>query len=66
MSLFCSVKMGNFLSESFATKTGVKQGCILSPSLFSLYLNDLLTLFDGDCDQVQIGDIVTSYYMQMI
>ena len=28
-------------SESFETYLGVKQGCLLSPILFSLYLNDL-------------------------
>lgn len=36
-----SVWTGNELSESFETFTGVKQGCLLSPLLFSLYLNDL-------------------------
>ena len=32
---------GSILSDEFKVKTGVKQGCILSPILFSLYLNDL-------------------------
>ena len=66
-SLLCSVKIGNYLSESFSTKTGVKQGRILSPCLFfffffffSLYVNDLNNLFDNSCDQVQIGSLFTS------
>lgn len=36
-----AVWTGNDLSEYFETYTGVKQGCLLSPLLFTLYLNDL-------------------------
>ena len=62
-SLLCSVKIGNYLSEIVSTKTGVKQGCLLSPSLFSLYVNDLNNLFDNSCDQVQIGSLFTSFLL---
>ena len=43
------------LSESFACRTGVRQGESLSPFLFSIYLNDLEnTLANGGVDGVQV------------
>ena len=59
-SVRCSVKIGNSLSPSFSTKSGVKQGCILSPTLFSLFINDLNRNFDEKCDQVLIGERLLS------
>ena len=42
-----AVWTGNEVSEKFSTHSGVKQGCILSPLLFTLYLNDLHEYLDG-------------------
>ncbi|XP_055907465.1 uncharacterized protein LOC129942508 [Eupeodes corollae] len=38
---------GNSLSNWFEPTTGVKQGCLLSPLLFSIYLDDLVTVLPG-------------------
>ena len=42
-----SVKIGNKYSPPFKTNTGVRQGCILSPLLFNLFLADLQPILDG-------------------
>ena len=38
------VKWNGFYSERFKVTNGVKQGGILSPSLFCIYINDLLDI----------------------
>ena len=35
------IKQNNILTKTFPCHTGVKQGCMLSPTLFNLFLSDL-------------------------
>lgn len=52
---YASVWCCDGLSEAFETTMGVKQGCLLSPILFSLFLNDLEDCLNGG---VQINKTV--------
>ena len=49
------VKLDDGLTQPFVTTTGVKQGCIFSPLLFNLYLNNLPDVFGPGCDPVYVG-----------
>ena len=40
-SLTCEVKVGEMLGDFFAVSRGLKQECVLSSLLFSLYVNSL-------------------------
>lgn len=49
-----AVWTGNEVSEYFNTYSGVRQGCLLSPLLFTLYLNDLHDDLEGG---LMIGEL---------
>ena len=38
----CRVRAGEGISEEFEVKTGVRQGCVLSPLLFNCYMDYIL------------------------
>ncbi len=47
------VKWGNYFSDTFSVSNGIKQGGILSPMLFNIYVDDLITALNecnvGSC-----------------
>ena len=43
------------MTQALHSSVGVKQGCVLSPIYFSIYLSDLPSIFDQSCDPVIFG-----------
>ena len=46
------VKLSDGLLQPFSTTVSVKQGCVLSPILFNLYIDNICKVFDKSCDPV--------------
>ena len=44
LNMTCKVKWGDTYSDEFDIPSGTKQGGIISPNLFSLYINDIVTI----------------------
>ncbi len=54
-----SIKTDRGLTEVFESKSGVLQGCTLSPTLSNLFQNDLHEIFYGDTDGLQLDNDTT-------
>ena len=51
------IRIGNIRTDFFQVDNGVKQGCILSPTLFNIFLSDLPTIFrDQNSKPASLGE----------
>ena len=52
----CAVKVNGVLTDWFSVHRGLRQGCILSPLFFNMYLNDLAVILNMSDRGVLVGD----------
>jgi hypothetical protein len=58
------IKFANGLSKAFTSECVVKQGDILSPSIFNIFMSGIVEeLKSGNCYPVHIGEISVNYLL---
>ena len=59
-SLMASVRINNLMTDSFMIDCSVKQGDPASPTLFALYVNDLITSINNINEGIRCGNQTVS------
>ena len=60
IDLICEVKVGAGRSDPFEVSCGLRQGCILSPLLFSLFINSVVARLKEAGVEVKCGSKLIS------
>ena len=58
----CAVKVNEYLTPFIDVEQGVKQGCKISPTLFSLYINNLAK----EIKQMNLGVDIDDYQISIL
>ena len=57
------VKLANGYTNPIPSEKGLKQGCVLSPMLFNLFIDDIGNIFDKTCSPVSLVDIELNHLL---
>ncbi len=58
----CTMRVNSLMTERFDVKLGVKQGCVLYPTLFSIFVNDLA----GEVKDHKAGFDIDGYNLSIL
>ena len=50
-------KLPDGLTDPVTSHIGVKQGCVMSPTFFNIFIRDLPEIFDSSCHPVVLHDV---------
>jgi hypothetical protein len=59
-NVFCNVKFGDIVTDYFEVDEGLKQGCVLSPILFCIYINELAKMLENNNVGINVCNVKIS------